>query len=156
MNTYTKNPGKTTQKPYPYNVTRNEKLLKYLLEGYKIERTVLRFNEHEILVADVTLVRGKEIKVLTGVFGKDTPAGRKALRESEETAKEKTAKKKTRVGKTEKDRANGVLNHHEQNKQVKKEANRSAALNKGCGKGQTSGSEGSVKKTGLGSGQTKK
>lgn len=154
MNTNTKNKSQTTQKPYPYNVTRNEKLLKYLLEGYKLEKTVLRFNEHEIMVADVTLVRGKEIKVLKEVFGKDTPAGRKALREAAEVVREKTPSKKTRVGKTAKDRANGVLDHHQKNKNLKKDQNREAAANKGCGKG--SGSDDSAKKAGLGKGQTKK
>jgi len=149
MNTNTKNKSQTTtQKPYPYNVTHNEKLLKYLLEGYKLEKTVLRFNEHEIMVADVTLVRGKEIKVLKEVFGKDTPAGRKALREAAEVVKEKTPGKKTRVGKTARERANGTISRHEKNKKEKGLVYEKLE----SGKNKTSSAE----RAGLGKGQGKK
>ena len=144
MNTNTKNKSQTTQKPYPYNVTRNEKMLKLLIEGYKLEKTVLRLNEHEIMVADVTLVRGKETKVLTGIFGKDTPAGRAAIRQAEEGEKVKAPSKKTRVGKTARERANGTILRHEKNKKDKglvyekleSGKNTSSAERAGLGKGQ--------------------
>jgi len=152
----TKNAGQHSkpQQPYPYNVTRNPVLLKVLLEGFKIEKTALRVNEHEVLVADVTLVKGTETKTLKGVFGKDTPAGRAAIREAEAEARTKTPSKKTRVGKTAKDIANGVAARHLRNKKTKKAANQAAARYNGCGRGSNgTGGNDSAKKAKLGKGQ---
>ena len=159
MSTYNKkNAGNHTkqQKPYPYNVTHNPVLVKKLLEGFKIAKTALRLNEHEVLVADVTLVKGETVEVLKGIFGKDTPAGRAAVRQAEEEVRTKTPGKKVRVGKTAKDRANGVEANHLANKKAKKAANQEKARENGCGKGTNGTSNGSAEKAGLGKGQTKK
>ncbi len=160
MNTNTKKTGgKTTQtrRPYPYNITRNATLLAKLLEGFTWTKAVLRFNEKKILVADVTLTskEGKE-EVFKNIFGMDTPEGRFAIRQAEAGVEVKAAPKKTRVGKTEKERANGVHAKHEANKRAKKEANIISSTNKGCGRGSNGANNDSAKKAGLGSGSTKK
>ncbi|MFA5831460.1 MAG: hypothetical protein WC878_06540 [Candidatus Paceibacterota bacterium] len=143
------------QKPYPYNVTHNPVLVKKLLEGYKIDKTALRMNEHGVLVADVTLVKDETVEVLKGIFGKDTPAGRAAIRQAEEAPREKVYGKKVRVGKTAKKNGGRSTASVKADQKAKAKAN-SAKANNHQASGAVKDQDGSAKKAGLGKGQTKK